>query len=117
MIKNISEKINLSVLLNKLLGERLEKLEKKNNNEINTLNFLKSDSKEILNFFSKNFLKSNEENENKSKENKSNINEKTPIKKQDKKHYRIKTPSPKKKIPIKQDLENSFVYKKKNTLH
>lgn len=39
MIKNISEKINLSVLLNKLLGERLEKLEKKNNNEINTLNF------------------------------------------------------------------------------
>ena len=93
-MNEISKKINLNSLLKKLLGERLEILEKKNEDELNSLNYLNIDSKEIISLLEKNlsFQKQNIENEiyekkeEKKEEKKLEKKEKTPEKKKQKKH-------------------------------
>jgi hypothetical protein len=89
-MNEISKKINLNSLLKKLLGERLEILEKKNEDELNSLNYLNIDSKEIINFLEKNLSFQNQNIENK-------IYEKKKEKKEEKKLEKKKKTTKKKK--------------------
>ena len=140
-MNEISKKINLNSLLKKLLGERLEILEKKNEDELNSLNYLNIDSKEIINFLEKNlsFQNQNIENEiyekkeEKKEEKKLEKKEKTPEKKKQKTHEKqlekkektpekklekkqkiIKTPSPTRQNLINKEFERTFNQSKKH---
>ena len=62
-MNEISKRINLSALLDKILGERLKKLEKNNEDELNSLNYLNIDSKDIINYLEKNLSLQNQQNE------------------------------------------------------
>ena len=83
-MNEISKKINLNSLLKKLLGERLEILEKKNEDELNSLNYLNIDSKEIINFLEKNLSFQNQNIENEIYEKKEEKKEEKKLEKKEK---------------------------------
>ena len=99
-MNEISKRINLSALLDKILGERLKKLEKNNEDELNSLNYLNIDSKEIINYLEKNLSFQNQNQQNEFNENTPEIEkrEKTPEKKRERTPEKKIVKTPEKKI-------------------
>ena len=118
-MNEISKRINLSSLLYKLLGERLENLEKSNEDELNSINYLNIDSKDIINFLEKNlcFQNQNQQNEINDKIPEIEKREKTPEKKREKtpEKKREKTPEKKREKTPEKKREKTLEKKSEKT--